>query len=242
MRSLKSFILAQNILFLILFLSACASNSGRSVELGEELQRQLSDIRELQAEHAASISELKTEVRKSSGVIEEIQHAYSDRISQIESVLGQVTDNLPPPSVVPAELLSEAERSSVLFGSSGQGFREGLKQLRRGNFEQAASQLAGVVNQVPPSPLTDEALFWLGIANDGLGNYDKAISAYSDIFQRFPKGKMYAPALLYLGKTFIKVGNPQDAKISFEKLIDEQPRSTYSAAAKELLKGINQKK
>jgi tol-pal system protein YbgF len=211
--------------------SGCVSSQIEA--LRNELKSEVSELRGIQAEHTASISEVKSELRTITGKVEEVQYVSQGKTQQLEQTIKQLGSRVPPPQGVPVDLLNEdEERISPMSGEPASLYKDALIKLRSGDFVGASDGFKSFAEGSPDTTFTDNALFWLGICYSKLGQNDRAIVSFSDVFQTFPAEDMVAPALFYLAESFQKMGSANDAKLTLQKLVDEFPRSEYAVLAR----------
>jgi TolA-binding protein len=236
LRSLSSIIIVCGLI------SGCAD--GKKVRmLRTELESEVRDLRSVQAEHTASLNQIRSEMRQISGQIEELQYLSQGKARELEKTIQQLGSRVPPPPGVPEDLLSaDQERIAQVSGDAADTFRTALNQMRSGDFEGAKSNLDNFILANPGTAFTDNALFWLGIAHMKSGQYDRAIVSLSDVFQTYPAEDMVAPSLFFLSEVFEKSRSNEDAMLTLEKLIDEHPKSVYAAKAKAKLRNLKKRR
>ncbi len=78
--------------------------------------------------------------------------------------------------------------------------------------------------------------FYLGEIAYKEKNYKQALSYYKKSISLYPKKTSFTDKLLYhTGKSFLFLNNKKAAKLSFEKLLSDFPKSKYSKLAKKYL-------
>jgi tol-pal system protein YbgF len=205
-------------------------------QIREEMRRDLADVRSVQAQQAARLDEMREDVRRLTGQIEESQHLALGKTRELEQKLSTLGSRVPPPEGVPGELLAQDEsRIAAITGVAADTFREGLKSVRTGDFSAAVATLDRFVAENPGTAFTDNALFWLGICYDKLGQTDKAVVSFSEVFQKYPGEDRVPAALFFLGTAFERLGQKEEATLTLQKLIEEHPQSSYAAQARSLV-------
>lgn len=211
----------------ILFLVSCApsgSNSG------------VQSVRSLQAQQLAEISRLDAELRELNGKIDEVKFGLERSIDEINAQLGLVARAVPAPSTVPQDILAEDEKIiAKLQGEAAEILKEGLQQLRLGNFAKARSNFDKFASEYSSDLIDDNVTFWRAFTNLQLGSTDQAIVLYSDVFQKYPKGDRADDALFYIAEVFSKNGETSDAQSALKKLLADYPKSSYEVQARALL-------
>ena len=209
--------------------SGCAGNQAQLDKFATDIR----ELREIQAQQTASMEEIRSEVRKLGGKLEETQFAATTKTRELEETLEHYESRVPPPEGVPEDLLSEDEAAiSRIQGDDAALFSKGLRLLRKGVLEESRDSFNQFLEHTADNAFTDNALFWVGIISDKLGQTDRAISAFSDSFRRFPAEDRVPAGLYYLGECFVKIGSTNDGVLAWQKLIDEHPQSKFAAKAK----------
>lgn len=219
----------------VALLSGCASSARI-----DEVERVNMELRAVQADHTAQMADLKTDVRRLQGLIEEFQHSSSGKAAELEKTLQAVQSRVPPPPGVPEDLLNRDDSS--LSGNSSPAaemYRQNLQRLRGGQYDLARQGFEAFIQQNPGTAFTDNAYFWLGVIAEQQGQLDRAVSSYSDVFKKFPAEDMVPAAFFRLAETFNKLGSKGDALLTFQKLVDEFPRSAYASQAQTRIKELS---
>jgi tol-pal system protein YbgF len=110
-------------------------------------------------------------------------------------------------------------------------FERAKGALDRGEFQQAATELARFTETYPGSPLSGEAHFWRGEALSALGDQSGAARAYLDSFSGDPQGIMAADALLQLGLALDRLGQRQESCVMLGEVTVRFPSSAASVEA-----------
>jgi tol-pal system protein YbgF len=231
------------ILLPCLVLSGCPEGRIRALE--EVSARQSSDIesiRGIQAENTAAIGELRAELSRLTGKMEEVQYVAKDKTEELQRSLERVSQRVPPPAGVPEELLNEDDSLLArVSGPAADQFRNALRLLRDGDFQGSRSAFESFASENPNTAFTDNAYFWLGVIYEKLNLPDRAVGAYSEAFQRFPAEDRVAPALLRLAELFLANDSKKDAVLTLQKLVDEHPNSPSGRKGKEMLAELTKK-
>lgn len=209
----------------------------------QALQRDIADIRKLQAEQTVQLSSMQDEVSKLSGRMEELEFGQRNRVvgslDTLQRDLTALQQRVPPPPIVPVNALEQDEASVAgATEEAARRFGEGLAKIRLGQYEQAIPLLQESVNLSYGSDGSSHALFWIGVAGDGLGDNKRSLAAYNELASRFPKSKRAPLALLRLASVFIRLNDSKTAKLTLQKLIAEFPKAAEAAQAKTKLKDL----
>lgn len=206
------------------------------------LDRNVGDLRSLQAEQVTELAALRAEIRDLSGRLDEVEHAHREKLGGLTSLQGDVSrlnQRIPPPAIVPVQTLEEDEASLPdLPVDVGQRFADGLAKIRSGAFAQASGPLQEALDLSPTNVWAPQILFWIGLVGEATGDLQKAAAAYLEIVSRFPKHQRTALALLRQGTVFIRLGDKKAARLAFKKLTVDFPKSPEAARARERLKDV----
>lgn len=200
------------------------------------LESALADLRGIQAQQTAKIDELQFELDKVKGSLDEVQFAVQGKTKELEQRLKRFGSRVPPPKGVPGDLLNEdQERISRNSGPAAEQFTKALELVRAGDFVTAQGLFQRFVEENPDTSFSDNALFWTGICLEKQGLYDRAVVSYSEVFQKYPAEDRVPAALFRLAGAFRKIESSEEAKLTYQKLVDEHPRSSYASKAKKEL-------
>jgi len=207
------------------------------------LERSLNDMRAFQAEQTETINSLDAQVRQMSGRVEEMEFAHNKRLgndlSALKEDLSSLRRRVPPPAVVPAaELEVDEVWANSLTGEPQLLVSDALGRLREGKFDDALPLLQNAVSQLRGTDKAAVALFWQGVAHDGLGDDRSALRSYADVVYQYPKSQRAASSLLRQSSVLTKLGDKKTAALSLRKLIDDYPRAPEASVAKERLREL----
>lgn len=238
MKHLKLFIVAAS----GIALSGCMPPNKFQPQI-DTLSRGLADVRSMQADQVAQVSNLEAQVRELRGKLEEVNHTQTtsidSTITSVQDELSNLKRRVPPPPLVPVDALEADEtRVTELSPEIGARFQNGLDYLREGKYAGAAATFEELYDAAFDSPMASNILFWLAVSNEGQNETTKALRRYSEVLAKFPKSPRASLALLRQGSLMIRLGDSKTAKIIFKKLVSSYPGSAEAARAKERLKEL----
>ena len=163
----------------------------------------------------------------------ELEGGDVSRLGETSTLGGGAAPAVPAPAQPPA--------TPPAAGGGGAGpelamgeqmdFERAKGALDRGEFQQAATELARFTDTYPGSPLAGEAHFWRGEALSALGDQSGAARAYLDSFSGDPQGIMAADALLQLGLALDRLGQRQESCVMLGEVTVRFPSSAASVEA-----------
>jgi TolA-binding protein len=193
------------------------------------------------------IDELKAEIARLNGRIEELERAksesekaspaldprikaYEDRIVELEKAQMAIIEAIKSPkSAQPTSGNANATSPSEPSGTDSEKstFERGKAFFEAGKLESATETLGQFLSTVgkSKSAQVEEALQLLGESHFLLKQYQAAIVEYSKIQEKFPKSKKIPAALLRIAQSFEAMGFSEDARGFYQELGDRFPKS-----------------
>jgi tol-pal system protein YbgF len=86
------------------------------------------------------------------------------------------------------------------------------------------------------SPLASSALYWIGECEYRLGRFQDAVLSFEQVITRYPHSQKVASATLKKAMAYDKLRMKNEARILFERVIVQFPRSPEAEAAKKALR------
>jgi tol-pal system protein YbgF len=93
----------------------------------------------------------------------------------------------------------------------------------KGNFELAIEGFAIYKSQFPESPLSDDALYWIGECYFSQEKYDEAVEHFNELILNYPNGDKIPAAYLKKGISLAEQGKKEEALSVFKLLITKFP-------------------
>ncbi len=192
---------------------------------------------ELLASQAAAIDELKTELARLTGRLEELERAQgqaskNEGTAHLEAVKKLETrlNELEQAQIETLENLKKVQTSSPAADPVS-WLEQGKSRLISGDLEGAAEALSEYLKSSKPRQ-AEEATFLRGEAYFGLKQYKKAIIDFSKFPERFQKSRKMPEALYKIGLSFDALGMREDARNFFQELIEKFPKTAEAKKAK----------
>jgi len=273
--------------FLLLFTASCATSqkdmlhlrdqmselSYRLKELEEsmdkkftaELDSKLAPIQKRQAETGVEIQEIRGEVARLAGAVDENRRLVKDvverdfselnemrsSISELERVIGHIQSylGLEPHAAAQGKGIIrrpiEQHRSLVVSEKAAPSglddYEKAIAEFRQGNFSEALVSFTRFTESHPESELTDDAQFRIGECHMRLRQYEKAILAFHEYITKSPEQIRTPEAMLQQAHAFHEMQDDLSSKILLKDIIERFPHSDEAQTAKERLKGLESK-
>ena len=209
-------------------------------EIGKE---DILEIRSRQAVLQNRIEEIRAELLRVNGLVEEMQHTYQSNREKDQAILAalqkdiaQLTKELrlletrKETSHKPPENEKRVQKSGIDV------YQKGLDLIGGKKFHEARKVLQDYIKNFPGGNRVANAHFWIGECEYNLNHYEEAILAYEKVIKGFPKSNKAPAALLKEGMAFFRLGDPESAKIIWKKLLKLYPKSSQAQTAKKQIK------
>ena len=108
----------------------------------------------------------------------------------------------------------------------------------KGNFQLAIEGFYLYREQFPNSPLSDNALYWIGECHFSLKEFDKAIEHFNELILDYPSGDKIAAAYLKKGFSLMELGKKEEALLVFKLLISKYPLEEETKIAQQKIKEL----
>jgi tol-pal system protein YbgF len=112
----------------------------------------------------------------------------------------------------------------------------------KGNFELAVEGFKMYRESFPDSPLSDNALYWIGECYYSQRKFEEAIDQFNDLILNYPQGDKIAAAYLKKGLALTELGRKEEALVVFKLQVSKYPLEEESRIAQEKIKELAQKK
>jgi tol-pal system protein YbgF len=228
----------------------------KTQELSEELDRQ----RESYANQNAEFDQLREDMRKISGKLDENQYQFNQQkqawdrsIENLKDSVGHLSSQSlsaayqtqhtegAGPAVSGERPRSEGpavDNSAVENMSEEELYRYAKEAFDRKEFENSRQYFEKFLEKYPNSRIADNGRFWIGEAYYAEGWYQKAILEYQEVIEKYPKGNKVPGAYLKQGISFSKIGENANAKLVLNELIKRFPGTNEAELAKQQIKQI----
>ena len=133
-------------------------------------------------------------------------------------------------STIPSNSTSDSDQTNL---TPQEYSIEGIKYLDKArllhldlNYSKAMEAYKLVIKLSGDDLVSDQALFWLGVAYYDAGNYEDALNTFDRHHQLFPESAFYKSDLRFKSEILISQGKVEKAKVLLRELQTEQARVT----------------
>jgi len=108
----------------------------------------------------------------------------------------------------------------------------------KGNYSLAIDGFKIYRDQFPDSPLSDNALYWIGECYFSQRKFEEAIEQFNLLLFDYPQGDKIPAAYLKKGLCFLELGRKEEALSVFKLLITKYPNEEETRLAQQKIKEI----
>ncbi|MDH4045839.1 MAG: tetratricopeptide repeat protein [Gemmatimonadota bacterium] len=174
-----------------------------------------------------------TDIQRQLVMIQELTGQSQQRLSELRTQLEQ-RPSVPLGVAVPGGAAPADAAAPEGLPGANQLFELGLQQLRRGSPQAARMAFQQLVTSYPDHERVPDALYFIG-ESWGSGSPDSAAAAY-ELVARNHATSLRAPGALYkLGLIAERRGDRDAARVYYQRVLADYPRSEEAALAREKL-------
>jgi tol-pal system protein YbgF len=173
--------------------------------------------------------------------IKRIALPLAEQIAEGEVPEGNETDSPPPQeqgdaSSQPSE--EEAPPSISPNLSPNEVYNMARSDYLKGNFDLAIEGFMIYKSQFPESPLSDDALYWIGECYFSQEKYNEAIEHFNELILNYPNGDKIPAAYLKKGISLSEQEKKEEALSVFKLLITKFPLEEETKIAQEKIREL----
>lgn len=245
---------------LLLFLSVSCIKTAEQVNREkrfDSMAENLKDSQGLLAETAEQLRNLRSQIDKLNGRVEELEHknrqldpqsissmnenvtllksqrdADAQQLTQIQAELKEQRAFLEKVTAGLAAL-SEKPKAASKKKSAKEELNEALALVKSGKHSKARSELEALVDaEGLTAGDNNKLLHGLGQVEFETKNFEKALVYFSKIYTKYPKASLAPSSLLYIAKSLKGLGKTAEAKEAFARVAEDYPDSKEAKEAK----------
>ena len=207
-----------------------------------DLTEQINVLRRSLLDLNAQMETLRTELAKLRGTDEQLAQSHKDLARELadlqrrhKDAMAAIDDRI---RRLEPQRVSLDGKDAVVDAPEKKAYDEAIGILRRGEFANAATALAGFQKRFPSSPYNGHVQYWLGNALYGKGEVKEAMGIFRSLVSATPEHPRASEALLALANCQIELKDPKGARKTLEELIANYPQSDAAQAGRERIKQI----
>ena len=156
----------------------------------------------------------------------------NSRLSDTESQLTRIYERVGPKHGVAAD----SEDISKISPESRMIYESSYLNYVKGNYNEAISGFENYLKVSPDSPLSDNALYWIGESYAAMGKSQRAVDTYNTMIKQYPSSNKRPTALYKIAIIYEETGDTKSAQYYYNLIVQDFPNSAEAALAKDKLK------
>lgn len=200
------------------------------------------DVTDVQPRGEYVIDELKSEITRLNGRIEDLERAQKQQESKeakldVKEEIRKMENRIVELEQAQASMLAEMKKiqSGVPAKEEVEFFSKGKKEYLAKNYDQAIEFFTAYL-KTPKGKHQEDAIYFRAEAYYAQKQYKKAIIDYSKFPEKFTTSKRMPAALYKIGQSFEAMGMKDDAKGFYQELVEKFPKSPEATKAKKKVK------
>ena len=178
------------------------------------------------------ITHLRIDFYTKSNELSEKMEMLNSRISDTESQLNRIYEKLGPGR----KILSHTEDISKISPEARLIYESAYLNYIKGNYSEAINGFRSYLQILSDSPLSDNALYWIGESYAAMGKSQNAVNVFQELINKFPESTKKATALYKTAIIYEEIGDKKTAKFYYNQIIKDFPNSAEATLAKDKLK------
>jgi tol-pal system protein YbgF len=243
---MKSLFVTSLSVVMALSLSACLKTRAQlrdesSDDTVHEQRAQAAQIQEVQPQGQYVIDELKSEITRLTGRIEDLERRAKARDAEGATAgkedLKKLETRIIETENAQSEMIKAIQKMQQTMPAPEQPelFEKAQNEQKNGNHQAAVDDFTNYLRN-PKAKHAEEATYLRGESYFALKEYKKAIMDFSKFPEKYSKSKRMPSALFRIGNSFEALGMKDDAKGFYQELAEKFPKSSEAKKAKAKLK------
>jgi len=169
---------------------------------------------------------------------DQMQHRLNNLEARIEDLgsLYSQSYNRKPSQTAPPVSADTTGTSAMLDVDPKKLYDSAYLDLTKGNYLLAISGFAEYLRYFPDTPLSDNALYWIGESYYAQAQYDKAITEFQKLIKDYPTGDKMPASLYKTGLSYLELKDRKMGTQFLKRVVDEYPNSVEAKLAKEKMR------
>ncbi|PWV60591.1 tol-pal system protein YbgF [Plasticicumulans acidivorans] len=178
------------------------------------------------------VGQLEKDVRELRGEIEVLRYQQQQQGGE----QGQAQSETPRANVAPASPPAAAADAAA---SDKATYEAAIVHLREGRYDEAIGLLENFNTRFTSSPLTGNALYWLGESYFMTGDYAHARDTLLQFGAGYPNSEKLPEAMLRLGQSYARLGDTGKAREVLRRLTQAYPGTAAATQASRQMQDLH---
>ena len=173
------------------------------------------------------ISRLRIDFYTKTSELSEKIEMLNSRISDTESHLTRISAKLGSHTKTESDDLSQISPEARLI------YESAYLNYVKGNYDEAINGFTSYLQIAPESPLSDNALYWIGESHAAMGKNQSAVDTFRDLIERYPESTKRPTALYKIAIIYEQAGDQKTAARYYQQIITDYPNSPEATLARD---------
>ena len=178
------------------------------------------------------IAHLRIDFYTKSNELSDKIEMLNTRMSDSEMQMTRILENLGPRQKVPAD----SEDIAKISPEARLLYESAYLNYVKGNYTDAISGFQSYLKVSPDSPLSDNALYWIGESYTAMGKNQDAVNVFRELINKYPESNKRPTALYKIAIIYEETGDIKTAKSYYNQITNDFPNSPEATLAKDKLK------
>jgi tol-pal system protein YbgF len=178
-------------------------------------------LRYYTTKQAKEMAQLRIDLYTKSEELTEKIEMLNTRLNESESQLTQISEKLGRGKKV----VADSEEVSSVSPEARLIYESAYLNYVKGNYNEAISGFKSYLKIAPESPLSDNALYWIGECYYAMGKRGDAVDTFNELINKYPQSNKRPTALYKNGIIYEEAKEIKTARMYFEKVVKEFPNS-----------------
>lgn len=220
---------------MLLFLNAAGCISARRFRnYGwqlDSLRYYTAKIDSMLEDQSEEIARLRIDIYTKTNELSDKIEMLNSRMSETELQLTRIYERVGSGRKVPAD----SEDISQITPEARMIYESAYLNYVKGNYTESISGFESYLNIQPDSPISDNALYWIGECYTAMGKSQNAVNTFQDLISKYPQSNRRPTALYKIGIIYDEAGDAKTAQKFYNKIIQDFPNSPEATLAKDKL-------
>ncbi len=176
------------------------------------------------------MNQLRTDFYQKSNELSDKIEMLNSRFSDMEFRLNRIYERIGSQKTAPADTETQVNPEARLI------YESAYVSYVKGSYKEAIDGFKSFLKINPESPLSDNALYWIGESYNALGKLQDAANTFKKLINKYPQSNKIPSAYYKLGLIYENGGKKKTAIYYYTKLINKFPNSPEASLVKEKLK------
>ena len=175
------------------------------------------------------INHLRTDYYTKSNEINDKLEMLNARLSDTEAQLMRIYEKVGSGT----QVASDSEDISQITPEARLIYESAYRNYIKGDYQEAINGYEAYLKIQPDSPLSDNAVYWIGECYAAMGKSQNAVNTFQELLNKYPNSNKRPTALYKMGVIYDEAGDKNTALLYFNKIIREFPNSAEATLAKD---------